>query len=147
METEIPQENENEDPSDADSHWDNRILCSDGNCIGVIGADRRCKECGKLYKGPLPETIAVVDAEERIADENQEMPAEAIENNTMEESPGDMEESPGDMEESPEDMEESPGDDDWENRVLCSDGNCIGVIGSDGKCKECGKPYEMTNDD
>jgi hypothetical protein len=31
---------------------------------------------------------------------------------------------------------------DWANRVLCSDGNCIGVIGSDGNCKECGKPYE-----
>ncbi len=31
---------------------------------------------------------------------------------------------------------------DWENRILCSDGNCIGVIGPDGKCKECGKPME-----
>ena len=30
---------------------------------------------------------------------------------------------------------------DWENRKLCSDGNCIGVIGSDGRCKECGKPF------
>lgn len=30
-------------------------------------------------------------------------------------------------------------DEDWENRVLCSDGCCIGVIGPDGKCKECGK--------
>lgn len=26
-----------------------------------------------------------------------------------------------------------------ENRVLCSDGNCIGVIGLDGRCKVCGK--------
>jgi hypothetical protein len=32
--------------------------------------------------------------------------------------------------------------DGWENRVLCSDGNCIGVIGPDGRCKECGKPYD-----
>jgi hypothetical protein len=31
-------------------------------------------------------------------------------------------------------------DPDWENRVLCSDGNCIGVIGPDGRCKVCGKP-------
>ena len=121
MENEIPQENENEESSDGDSHWNNRILCSDGSCIGVIGADGRCKECGKLYAGPLPEAIAVVEEEERIADENQEVPAEAIENNTM---------------------EESPGDDDWKDRLLCSDGNCIGVIGPDGKCKECGKPYE-----
>jgi hypothetical protein len=30
-------------------------------------------------------------------------------------------------------------DRDWENRVLCSDESCIGVIGPDGRCKECGK--------
>jgi hypothetical protein len=33
-------------------------------------------------------------------------------------------------------------EDSFENRVLCSDGRCIGVVGSDGRCKECGKPYE-----
>ncbi|HBD09328.1 MAG TPA: hypothetical protein DCZ69_13805 [Syntrophobacteraceae bacterium] len=31
---------------------------------------------------------------------------------------------------------------DWDQRVLCSDGNCIGVIGPDGRCKECGKPLQ-----
>ena len=30
---------------------------------------------------------------------------------------------------------------DFASRKLCSDGACIGVIGSDGRCKECGKPY------
>jgi hypothetical protein len=30
---------------------------------------------------------------------------------------------------------------DFAERVLCSDGACIGVIGEDGLCKECGKPY------
>jgi hypothetical protein len=30
----------------------------------------------------------------------------------------------------------------WEQRTLCSDESCIGVIGPDGLCKECGKPYE-----
>ena len=29
----------------------------------------------------------------------------------------------------------------WEQRKLCSDESCIGVIGPDGRCKECGKPY------
>lgn len=33
------------------------------------------------------------------------------------------------------------GGNDWDNRILCSDGSCIGIIGPDGKCKECGKPY------
>jgi hypothetical protein len=29
----------------------------------------------------------------------------------------------------------------WKDRILCCDGNCIGVIGSDGYCKECGEHY------
>jgi len=130
METEIPQENEHEDTADADIEWDSRILCSDGNCIGVIGADGRCKECGKEYEGPLPKTIAI-EKEDEIEDQDEELAAEAGEINAPDESPPD---------ESQED--ESPGDDDWENRVLCSDSNCIGVIGPDGKCKECGKPMQ-----
>jgi len=35
--------------------------------------------------------------------------------------------------------------DSFENRILCSNGNCIGIIGPDGKCKECGKPYKPDN--
>ncbi|MEJ2365850.1 MAG: zinc ribbon domain-containing protein [Deltaproteobacteria bacterium] len=35
--------------------------------------------------------------------------------------------------------EEGPVD--FDSRKLCSDGTCIGVIGADGRCKECGKPY------
>jgi hypothetical protein len=45
-----------------------------------------------------------------------------------------------------EDQEVTVTDDDadpidFASRKLCSDGTCIGVIGSDGRCKECGKPY------
>lgn len=36
---------------------------------------------------------------------------------------------------------EAEGTIDFESRQLCSDGTCIGVIGADGRCKECGKPY------
>ena len=28
---------------------------------------------------------------------------------------------------------------DMENRRLCPDGNCIGIIGADGRCVICGK--------
>ena len=38
-------------------------------------------------------------------------------------------------------VEDDNPEDDFSNRVLCSDGSCIGVIGPDGKCRECGKPY------
>ena len=39
---------------------------------------------------------------------------------------------------SPPDKQEEETDIDWENRVLCSDGACIGTI-RDGKCTVCGK--------
>ena len=38
--------------------------------------------------------------------------------------------------------EPEAADDDWENRRLCPDGNCICVIGPDGRCKECGRSEE-----
>lgn len=34
-----------------DEGWDDRRLCSDESCIGVIGPDGRCKECGKPFSG------------------------------------------------------------------------------------------------
>jgi predicted amidophosphoribosyltransferase len=30
---------------------------------------------------------------------------------------------------------------DFSDRILCSDGTCIGVINEQGVCKVCGKPY------
>lgn len=32
-------------------------------------------------------------------------------------------------------------------RLACSDGNCIGIIGPDGKCTDCGKPYDPNASD
>ena len=28
---------------------------------------------------------------------------------------------------------------DWENRKLCSDDSCIGTVGTDGRCRLCGR--------
>jgi len=107
----------------SDIEWENRRLCSDGNCIGVIGPDGRCKVCGKPYAGELPDTVIP----EQATDRDNEVPGE------MSPAPDNEDTSAG----------EPDGDTDleWENRRLCSDGNCIGVIGPDGRCKVCGKPY------
>ncbi|MBW2482480.1 MAG: hypothetical protein JRF38_21030 [Deltaproteobacteria bacterium] len=110
-----------------DSDWGSRILCSDGNCIGVIGPDGHCKECGKKYEGTLP-TSMVADTQSRSGDDD---------------APGDGSDSGAQPQPA---ADASSGaetdDDDWANRQLCSDGNCIGVIGSDGRCKECGKALD-----
>lgn len=117
METEVPEENQEEIANNS-SDWDNRVLCSDGNCIGVIGSDGHCKECGLKYDGDLPAMSPSENEDQTVAQDVAPSPETA---------------------EIPE-AEDAPVDDQWENRVLCSDGNCIGVIGTDGKCKECGKP-------
>jgi hypothetical protein len=41
----------------------------------------------------------------------------------------------------------SQADIEWEQRKLCRDESCIGVIGPDGRCKECGLPYEEGTSD
>jgi hypothetical protein len=107
-----------------DIDWDNRVLCSDESCIGVIGVDGRCKECGKAYEGELPFSAA--------PDEDS-TPDEAADETVATEEPAT--EPVGAASETDYDA------DDWDKRTLCSDESCIGVIGPDGHCKECGKPY------
>ncbi len=104
--------------SHVDIEWENRVLCSDESCIGIIGSDGRCKECGKIYEGH--------------------------EDTFDNESPQDISEPDikNDSREAEEEPIKTDIDSEWENRVLCSDASCIGVIGPDGRCKECGKIYE-----
>lgn len=96
---------------DENIDWDARVLCSDESCIGTIGPDGKCRECGKPYEGVLPEGHAQETVITAAAEEVK-----------------------------PVASEDAGSDNDWDQRVLCSDGACIGVIGPDGKCKECGKP-------
>ena len=114
--------------SKVDIDWDNRVLCSDGNCIGVIGSDGNCKECGKPYEGKLPWEIG------------SEEPGPSPEVSDQPDLPDEEEEAVVDSERDTDGKTQD--DSDWETRKLCSDGNCIGVIGNDGRCKECGKPYK-----
>jgi len=105
----------------ADIDWENRTLCIDESCIGVIGRDGRCKECGKTYEGfTPPPTESAADDTETSQDEEVSSADETATSDTA----------------------ETHFDDSWENRTLCSDESCIGVIGADGRCKECGKPYK-----
>jgi hypothetical protein len=128
-----------ENKTPVDLEWAQRILCSDESCIGVIGPDGRCKECGLPYAGPFDTTkeeIVASDFEEvDPEDEIEEEPEDEIE----EESEDEIEEE---SEETGENDPETQTDLEWEQRILCSDESCIGVIGPDGLCKECGKPYK-----
>jgi hypothetical protein len=119
----------------SDNEWEQRTLCSDGNCIGIIGADGRCKVCGLPYDSelPLPETAGgQADVE---APDEPDPPSLSADD-----------EQAGD-EIAPDAQGVAQLDDDtntWENRTLCIDESCIGVIGADGRCRECGKPYKVS---
>ena len=52
----LPITEDNDDPADDaeissgafDDTWENRTLCVDESCIGIVGPDGRCKECGEV---------------------------------------------------------------------------------------------------
>lgn len=97
---------------DKNEDWDKRTLCIDESCIGTIGPDGKCRECGKPYdpsKVPAAASIQTQMDQTQPIDDHQKS------------------------------TESSVTDEEWEKRVLCSDEACIGTIGSDGKCRECGK--------
>jgi hypothetical protein len=116
--------------SQKDWEWENRRLCSDESCIGVIGPDGNCKECGKPYKGDEPFVPFQTEA-----DESDDSYADEFEEDSAMEPEAEDEDEVDTETQSQEDL-------DWDNRILCSDESCIGVIGPDGNCKECGKPYQ-----
>ena len=127
-----------EENTDLDIDWKNRVLCDDGNCIGVVGPDGYCKECGKRYEGP--ESIQAEQPETHCVETS---PSETDEENSHEDNISAEKTAEYQPDEEPEnDAEEIDPDLEWERRKLCSEGSCIGVIGPDGFCNECGKPYE-----
>ena len=110
-----------------DMEWEGRTLCSDESCIGVIGPEGRCRECGRPYEGTLPEAFSVdedptggPDGEADLQTHRDEEVFDAVwEGDAVDDAPSD--------------------DAEWAVRTLCPDESCIGVIGPDGRCLECGR--------
>jgi hypothetical protein len=91
-----------------DDDFAHRELCPDGSCIGVIGPDGRCKVCGTVSP------TAVSDP--RHVHLTPPPPA------ALDEVAVDR----GDA-----------GDEAFDERELCPDGACVGVLGADRRCKVC----------
>jgi hypothetical protein len=89
-----------------------RRLCPDGSCVGLIGADGRCRVCG-MAAGPAAVGVA--------AEAEPSFDAEPIDQPIAEATP-------------------VGGEGGFDpKRRLCDDGSCVGVIAADGKCNVCGK--------
>ncbi|HSK02289.1 MAG TPA: hypothetical protein VK932_13650 [Kofleriaceae bacterium] len=112
------------------SEWDQRQLCQDGTCVGVIGPDGTCKVCGRVAPDWGDERRrGLVAAEDEVGEDGD----------------GDGDGEPDEIEPSaPAVLGEVK---EWQRRRLCADGACVGVIGQDGRCKVCGKPATGEDED
>jgi hypothetical protein len=96
-----------EDDEDIEDDDEDRMPCPDGACIGVIGPDGLCTECGLPADDDGPEDEEEIDDSDEAREE-----------------------------------EGAGGQDqvaDQDERIPCPDGSCIGIIGPDGRCCECGR--------
>jgi hypothetical protein len=95
-----------------------RRLCPDGACVGVIGDDGKCKECGTVDPGWTGQTSTPVAAPSPSPETDAE-PDSAPESDP------------------PAAVPEGGFD---PNRRLCSDGDCVGILDAKNRCKVCGRP-------
>ncbi len=126
------------------SEWDQREVCPDGACVGVLGSDGTCKVCGKRGRAAdAVETTASAEGsgnalrgtEATDFDEDDEYYYE-------DEDDEDSDDEDEDDEGEPDADEEGVATVTWTERKLCPDGACVGVIGDAGSCKVCGRRAE-----
>jgi hypothetical protein len=103
-----------------------RRLCPDGACIGLVGDNGRCKVCGAVADQVDP---SAVDSGAITWDHNREREVDGEDDETLPRTLGDV-------------AHVDDGASFQPGRRLCSDGNCLGVIGADNRCSVCGRPPE-----
>lgn len=115
------------DSRDTDGEFEpeQRALCPDGACLGVLDDAGRCKLCGQQG------TPAAVEVDPEAA------AAEAVTADVPAVSAGLAVGEP-DPNAAAATTAAEPGDD-FVDRQLCSDPSCIGVLDTSGCCKECGR--------
>jgi hypothetical protein len=101
------------------NEWEQRELCSDGACVGVLDDHGVCKVCGTKAPDWQARAGAAEAREESAAgdpaDDAADAPPPAVSAPPRFEIEGDV-----------------------EDRKLCPDGACVGLIGDEGTCKVCG---------
>lgn len=132
-----------------------RELCPDGSCIGIIGPDRTCRECGRPSQRPLdPRVRGLVQGEfdeppvdsgglDRelcpdgacvgVVGANGRCGTCGLGRRSMDGDAGAASEPAGD-----DTGDTALANPEFDDRELCPDGACIGLLGADGRCLECG---------
>ena len=96
--------------------WDRRQLCPDGACVGVIGPDGTCNVCGTVLPNWNPDAADASGADESEQVDDARHPVPAV-----------------------DPARDAEPDPDWDQRTLCPDGACTGLIAPGGKCSVCGR--------
>lgn len=119
--------------------FEDRRLCPDGACIGLLDQDGRCRQCGTIG-GPATHRADGAQESNRQSgaplparignDSDRDIDIDSIDTDIAVSANGNL---TGDTESTDESKQ-------FDDRRLCSDGACIGLIGSDGHCRECGLP-------
>ncbi len=125
--------------------WDQRQLCPDGSCTGLIGSDGLCKVCGHAAPNWGDERTRGLatgddDADEEDDEDDEDDDGE-LDGDELAADSGDDDDDDDDEDEA-EDEKDNVDDDaayEWSRRKLCPDEACVGVLGPNNKCKVCGK--------
>ncbi len=115
--------------ADGSGEWEQRMLCPDDSCIGVLGPDGRCCLCGLRGDLSRPYHVDSASVPPPASDTDAASDAEAAATD-----PADAEASPAVPKLDDEGREDAFG-----HRELCPDDSCIGVLGPDGLCPLCGR--------
>jgi hypothetical protein len=140
--------------------WDQRQLCPDGGCVGVIGPDGTCKVCGRAAQNwgderkrgliepadePADDVPAPVTAAGDDEDDDEDLEDEDLDDDHDLDEGEDEDDGEDDLDDEHEaapleasasaSIPAAPAE--WGTRRLCPDGSCIGLIGLDGRCKVC----------
>jgi hypothetical protein len=108
--------------ADGSGEWEQRTLCPDDTCIGVLGPDGRCCICGLRGDLSRPQHFAPPISSPPVADEGDLATAETA----------------ATAEPSTEAVEPDGNDDGFLRRELCPNDSCIGVLSATGSCPLCG---------
>jgi hypothetical protein len=113
-----------------------RRLCPDGACIGVIGADGRCRVCGRAGDG-----AAAIATGGAFADDARNHDSNEDPNQDRNQDRYDHADADADADGRRADGEQDGGAGAFRpDRRLCEDGSCVGVIGAGDICSVCGRP-------
>ncbi|HUQ05745.1 MAG TPA: hypothetical protein VM261_24750 [Kofleriaceae bacterium] len=112
----------------ATASWDERRLCDDGGCTGLIGNDGLCRVCGRASKFWGDERRRGMQDDEG-GDDDVEAADDGDDGDGDELSARRGARARG----------SAANDGDGEDRRLCIDGSCTGLQDDDGRCKVCGK--------